>query len=222
MRTSSAGLITAILLCFIFAGSFVFAQADISEAILLEQSVSLEPVKKDTLLEDHLREKALMEQPPDPETFAAPEEIPFEVVEEVVASESADNFKEVEKTYEKADALEPVLMLRGAPVEEEIEAKKKEKLKGLIVLEKHHIKRRRFMYRWVLKTEDGMRIPLKSNLQLLTAVRNQDLLDGPAMLTGSFVNSAMNAELRYFNAEKIVSAGDSEKKSEKISDKKKP
>ncbi|MFZ5949377.1 MAG: hypothetical protein ACOYXC_01630, partial [Candidatus Rifleibacteriota bacterium] len=124
---------------------------------------------------------------------------------------------EPENLYEKAQSLEPSLMLRGKPVEEVCEADARQRLKGKIVPEKHQIARRRHMLRWVLQTEDHQRIPLKSNLQLLTIVRKEDLLDGPVMLTGYFVKSGFNENLQYFNVEKAVPAGDSEE--EKVADK---
>lgn len=224
------------LLSFVGVG---FAAPDISEAVLKEQAVGLEATEK--TLEEHLQEKSQQEmaQPeissenPE-EIFEAPipEDIPFEdgasdESDSQLASAS-ENFEGAvlpensqEKLYEKTAALEPVLMVRGNPVEEMSENSKKEKLRGRIIPEKRNITRRRYMFRWVLQTEDGRRIPLKSNLKLLSLVRKEELLDGPAMLTGYFVASALNPELRYFNVENAVPAGDAdEDKPEKAATKK--
>ncbi len=224
------------LFCFV---GVVFSAPDISEAVLKEQAIGLEATE--TTLEEHLQEKSQQEmaQPeissenPE-EIFEAPipEDIPFEdgasdESDSQLASGS-ENLEGVvllensqEKLYEKAAALEPVLMVRGNPVEEMSENSKKEKLRGRIIPEKRNITRRRYMFRWVLQTDDGRRIPLKSNLKLLSLVRKEELLDGPAMLTGYFVASALNPELRYFNVENAVPAGDAdEDKPEKSAAKK--
>ncbi|MEW6710088.1 MAG: hypothetical protein AB1403_09735, partial [Candidatus Riflebacteria bacterium] len=148
-----------------------------------------------------------------------PDEIPFEDEENLNASSPGEIASEPEKLYEKAEPMEPSLMLRGKPIEEVCEADARQRLKGKIVPEKQQINRRRHMLRWVLQTEDRRRIPLKSNLQLLTIVRKEDLLDGPVMLTGYFVKSGFNENLQYFNVEKAVPAGDSEE--EKTAEKEK-
>lgn len=210
----------------LFAGAgILLAQSDISQAVLKEQAQGLEAV--DEPLEKHLQEQtddrddsvgeAADENPEEIFEAPVPDEIPFE--DEASASLNLNSDLEMapepEKFYEKVDALEPVLMLRGNPVVEAGENIKKERIRGRIIPEKRNIKRRRFMFRWVLQTEDGRRIPLKSNLQLLTLVRKEELLDGPAMLTGYFVASAINPELQYFNVEKAVPAGDSDDKEDK-------
>ncbi|GAB4279912.1 MAG: hypothetical protein Kow0029_24120 [Candidatus Rifleibacteriota bacterium] len=148
-----------------------------------------------------------------------PPEIEF--VEESDEAVLNDEIKpEPKKTYEKVDPMEPVLMVRGEPVEQICETSRKEKIKGIILPEKHYIKRRRYVYRWVLETDDGMRIPLKSNLHLLTQVRKEELLDGPVMLSGYYVQSGMNEKLRYFVVESAVPAGDNNQEN-KMSAKKK-
>ena len=212
-----------LLLC----ASSLLGESDISNALLKEQAQGLEAVEKP--LEEHLQEKQkseleddvevsdpeVSEDPQDIFEAAIPEEIPFEESDENTAFDSANMASasvEPEKVYEKAEALEPALMMRGTIVEEVSETAQKERLRGRIVPEKHAVRRRRHMFRWVLQTDDGRRIPLKSNLRLLTFVRNEEILDGPAMVTGYFVASGMNPDLKFLNVEKIVPAGDSDEK----------
>lgn len=109
-----------------------------------------------------------------------------------------------EGRFEKADALEPHLLLAGTPADEEAEAQVSEKLSGRIIAEKHPLTRRRHMYRWVLKTADGLRIPLKSNIKLLQEVRRDEILDSQVNLTGKFVHSGYDDKLRYFVVESVV------------------
>ncbi len=109
-----------------------------------------------------------------------------------------------ETLYEKADALEPQLMLAGTPAEKDGESQVSEKISGRIVAEKQPVARRRHINRWVLKTEDGRRIPLKSNIKLLQEVRRENILDSEVSLTGRYVRSGMNDNLRYFVVESAV------------------
>lgn len=201
---------------------------DISNAVLIEQTQGLEAVDKP--LETHLQEQAtaseetFKENPEEIFEAAVPDEIPFENDDpalDSLATATTEPAVEPVIRYEKTEALEPVLMLRGEPMEEAGENVEKERIRGRIVPEKRNIKRRRFMFRWVLKTDDGRRIPLKSNLQLLTLVRREDLLEGPVMLTGYFIASAINPELKYFKVEKAVPAGDTDDKGEDPAKKKK-
>lgn len=108
--------------------------------------------------------------------------------------------------FEKAEALTPALMTRGKPEDDESETSEVKKITGRLVPEKQPLGRRRYLYRWVLKTDDGRRIPLKSNLKLLTQVRNEKMLDGKVNLTGRFVKSGMNEELQYFVVESATFA----------------
>jgi hypothetical protein len=139
-----------------------------------------------------------------------PDEIPFENsdlpgdVSELAADVSEPVASLPEKLYEKVDAIDPVLMMRGQPIEEQKATTKR--LQGRIVPEKHSLGRRNYFYRWVLKTKDDKRIPLKSDLKLLTLIRKESLLDGLVLVTGKFVQSKMNEQLRYFKVERIVPA----------------
>jgi hypothetical protein len=199
--------------------------------VLEEQARSLIPPETPVTQEEIMNEAARQEEvvaqdvaqefiEEDQDTFvspdvidevAAPEEIGFEDTDELlseVASQSVGP-ADKEKTYEKSPALEPSLMIRGEPIEEAAESARKEKIKGLIIPEKHPVKRRRYLFRWVLETESGSRIPLKSNLKLLTLVRKEELLDGPVMLTGYYLKSALNENLKFFVVENATPAGES-------------
>jgi hypothetical protein len=122
----------------------------------------------------------------------------------VASATDAQSEEPVEKLYEKADALEPQLMIAGTPAEEESATQVSEKLNGRIIAEKHPLNRRRHMYRWVLKTADGLRIPLKSNIKLLQEVRRDEVLDSAVSATGRFIQSGFNDNLRYFVVESVV------------------
>ncbi len=123
-----------------------------------------------------------------------------------IASAAAETSLAVasETLFEKADALEPQLMLAGTPVVKGGEAQVSEKISGMIVAEKQPLARRRHIFRWVLKTEDGRRIPLKSNIKLLQEVRRDNILDSKVSLTGRYVSSGLNDKLRYFVMESAV------------------
>lgn len=116
---------------------------------------------------------------------------------------------EPENLFEKADALEPQLMMAGAPVDEQGEAQLNAKIKGRIIAEKKPISRRRHLYRWVLESEDGSRIPLKSNIKLLQEVRRDEILDSQVSLTGKYIASGFKNNLQYFVVESIVVLDDS-------------
>ncbi|HPT48358.1 MAG TPA: hypothetical protein PLM07_20940, partial [Candidatus Rifleibacterium sp.] len=87
---------------------------------------------------------------------------------------------------------------------------KNQSLTGHLVPEKQPLGRRKYLYRWVLKTDDGRRIPLKSNLKLMTEVRRENILDGLVTLNGQYTKSGQNAELRYFTVESVKAAAGQE------------
>ena len=138
----------------------------------------------------------------------------LEIVDEAdagaIASAALQSLPEVasETLYEKADALEPQLLLSGTPVEEGVEGQVSEKISGRIVAEKQPLARRRHLFRWVLKADDGRRIPLKSNIKLLQEVRRDNILDGKVALTGRYIRSGLNDKLRYFVVESLVALDD--------------
>lgn len=120
-----------------------------------------------------------------------------------------------ESLYEKAAAMEPVLMVKGAPVDEMSDIDSIEKISGKLVPEKKPLGRRRSVYRWVLKSADGRRIPLKSNLKLLQEVKREKLLDGFVTITGKFVQSGFSGDLRYFIVESVTMIDELPKPNEK-------
>jgi hypothetical protein len=175
-----------------------------SKKIPAEEVIVVEPADSEEI---KAIEKLPDENTPMP---VAPDEIPFEesdaIESESFIFEGIEYEADTEKLYEKVDAMEPTLMVRGKPVEEDDEGRKKERLRGRLTPEKHQLNRRKFYYRWVLKTASGDRIPLKSDLKLLGLVRKEELLDNPVMVTGFFIQSAMNDKLRYFVVERAVPA----------------
>lgn len=165
-----------------------------------------EEIVPDNIVEESPSEPVPVESTdPDLETVvgdvepAAVEQTPDVASESKTVEES-----EPEILYEKADSLQPVLMVRGAPVDEVSDADSIAKLSGKIVPEQKPLGRRRNLYRWVLKTADQQRIPLKSNLKLLQEVKREKLLDGFVTLTGKFVQSGFSKDLRYFVVESAV------------------
>ncbi len=124
--------------------------------------------------------------------------------------QSADSQKDDKRSdefvgrFEKVSPLEISLITDGNPEEELNEFSEMQKITGRLVPERRRIGRRSYVYRWVLKGEDGSRIPLKSNLKLLSEVKKEDLLDGYVALTGKFIESGFANELRYFMVESVV------------------
>ncbi len=106
--------------------------------------------------------------------------------------------------FEKPDSLEPLLILNGKPVDEVNEISSITRISGKLQPEKKFLARRKFVYRWVLKTADAKLIPLKSNLKLLQEVKKESNLDGFVTLTGKFVASGFKNELKYFVVESLT------------------
>ena len=125
-----------------------------------------------------------------------------------LAVENASRAASLPGLFEKTAPLEPFLMTAGEPLEDGVDANKNQLLTGQLVPEKQPLGRRKYLYRWVLKTDDGRRIPLKSNLKLLTEVRRESMLDGRVALTGQYIKSGQNSELRYFTVESVKAVGD--------------
>jgi hypothetical protein len=125
-----------------------------------------------------------------------PEEVPFEE-----GATDTEILKVVEEpTFEKAENLDPVLIVDGAPEEEELEEQTVE-FSGKIIPEMHPVKRRKFFYRWVLELKDGTRIPLKSNLMLLQKVKDEEVLDGFVTVKGQFREAKTNPDLKFLKIE---------------------
>lgn len=108
--------------------------------------------------------------------------------------------------YEKVPAMEPSLMVRGEPVDEQSELEQLVKIVGRIVPERQPLGRRRHLYRWVLQTDDGQRIPLKSSIRLLQEVRAEDALEGFVTVSGKFATSGFNKDLRFLTVESVLPA----------------
>lgn len=146
------------------------------------------------------------DSPEDPEFASGSQQLFSEKTASATSSSS-----ELPGLFEKAEALAPALMTRGKPEDELSDVNEIKKITGRLAPEKQPLGRRRHLYRWVLKTDDGQRIPLKSNLKLLTEVRNEKMLDGKVNLTGHFIKSGMNEELQYFVVESATFADSAEK-----------
>ncbi len=161
-----------------------------------------EPVE--TITENEIIPVQWPDSPEDPEFATGSQQLFSEKTASATSSSG-----ELPGLFEKAEALAPALMTRGKPEDELSDVNEIKKITGRLVPEKQPLGRRRHLYRWVLKTDDGRRIPLKSNLKLLTEVRNEKMLDGKVNLTGRFIKSAMNEELQYFVVESATVADSS-------------
>ena len=156
------------------------------------------------------------------------EEIPdYEKLEGIVSEDDNDDSskankrrksksssKEKNKTAKKntlpkemADPLEPVLLTEGKPKSMDDESEKVYTFSGLIVPEKQLLSRKKYMLRWVLKLEDGTRIPLKSNLKLMQEVRKESNITDFVTISGKMRTSAVEKELRYLVPDSITKGG---------------
>ncbi len=174
----------------------------VKEAAVEESSLASETVVTET--ENEIIPVQWPDSTEDPEFATGSQQLFSEKTASATSSSG-----ELPGLFEKAEALAPALMTRGKPENELSDADEIKKITGRLVPEKQPLGRRRHLYRWVLKTDDGRRIPLKSNLKLLTEVRNEKMLDGKVNLTGRFIKSAMNEELQYFVVESATVADSS-------------
>lgn len=163
-----------------------------------------EPVE--TITENEIIPVQWPDSPEDPEFATGSQQLFSEKTASATSSSG-----ELPGLFEKAEALAPALMTRGKPEDELSDVNEIKKITGRLVPEKQPLGRRRHLYRWVLKTDDGRRIPLKSNLKLLTEVRNEKMLDGKVNLSGHFIKSGMNQELQYFVVESATFADSAQK-----------
>jgi hypothetical protein len=106
-----------------------------------------------------------------------------------------------------AEPLEPVLLTEGKPKSSDDESEKVYTYSGLLIPEKQPLGRKKHMLRWVLKLDDGTRIPLKSNLKLMQEVRKENNLDDFVTISGKMRTSAMEKELRYLVPDSVVKGG---------------
>lgn len=163
----------------------------------------VEEISSDTAAADNIEELPIDDSP-----------LPDQVIEEYASDDFAADVASAPEVlvdevasatlFEKADALEPALMIAGTPEDDEGDAGSSDKINGRIIAEKKPLNRRRHLYRWVLKTADGSRIPLKSNIKLLQEVRRENILDSEVALAGKYVQSGYSDKLRYFVVESVV------------------
>lgn len=106
-----------------------------------------------------------------------------------------------------AEPLDPVLLTEGKPKSSDDESEKIYTYSGLLIPEKQPLGRKKHMLRWVLKLDDGSRIPLKSNLKLMQEVRKENNLDDFVTVSGKMRTSTMEKELRYLVPDSIVKGG---------------
>ncbi len=99
---------------------------------------------------------------------------------------------------------EPILLTDGKPKSEDDESVKTHKYTGILVPEKQPLNKRKNMIRWVLRLDDGSRIPLKSNLKLMQEVRKESNLEDYVTVTGKMKSSALNSNLKYLVPESIM------------------
>lgn len=178
---------------------------NIGEKTTVEKSaLPSEPVE--TITENEIIPVQWPDSPEDPEFATGSQQLFSEKTASATSSSG-----ELPGLFEKAEALAPALMTRGKPEDELSDVNEIKKITGRLVPEKQPLGRRRHLYRWVLKTDDGRRIPLKSNLKLLTEVRNEKMLDGKVNLSGHFIKSGMNQELQYFVVESATFANSAQK-----------
>lgn len=157
-------------------------------------------------------------------TFAQPSEVPDEVLNESAQAEKpiSDRDMPIEETAykiatesaapvvsasgEKLSPLDPVLLLDASDELDELareEDEKSETIIGLLKIEEHPIDRRLSVRRWVLETASGTRIPLKSSLAFIMALKKEGILDQPVRLTGVWRPSWGDERLRFFDANRI-------------------
>ena len=124
--------------------------------------------------------------------------------------------KKKEPKYEKAEALEPILLEDGNPAKDESETDKVIILIGRIIPEMQAVSRKKKMFRWVLKQEDGNRIPLRSNIKIMQEVKKEDMFEKEIELTGHYQTSGMNSNIKYFIVEKVKEKNEEENSEELI------
>ncbi len=122
-------------------------------------------------------------------------------------SKTAKTSKKNIKLRKMSEPMEPVLLTDGKPKSLDDESEKVYTYSGLLIPEKQPLGRKKHMLRWVLKLDDGTRIPLKSNLKLMQEVRKENNLDDFVTISGKIRTSAMEKELRYLVPDSIVKGG---------------
>ena len=145
--------------------------------------------------------------------------------EEEKAAKTAKASKKDKLLKKMSEPMEPVLLTEGKPKSEDDESEKIYTYSGLLIPEKQLLNRKKYMVRWVLKLEDGTRIPLKSNLKLLQEVKKESNLNDFVTISGKMRTSAMEKDLKYLvpdsvlNGIKLNKSKDSAKKDSDIKEK---
>ncbi len=138
-----------------------------------------------------------------------------------IKGKDSDKKKKTSKKQKQLKAmsepLEPVLLTYGKPKSSDDESEKVYTYNGILIPEKQPLSRKKHMLRWVLKLDDGTRIPLKSNLKLLQEVRKESNLADYVSVSGKMRTSALEKDLKYLVPDSIVKGG--KPKLEKVSDK---
>ncbi len=111
--------------------------------------------------------------------------------------------KEVNENKEDYVNLDPVLITDAKPKSIDDETQKEYSFTGILMPEKQPIGRGKNMLRWVLRLDDGTRIPLKSNLKLLQEVRKEKNLEDYVSISGKMRTSTYEKELKYLIPETI-------------------
>jgi len=157
----------------------------------------------------------------DLKNMASVPEIPIDAAEigsiaERIASESgelavASNSPGLSRKggkYEKKENWPPIEPFLIAVCNFEAEKKEKqeskiERLEGRLAVEEHLLGKKKFFRRWVIVMANGDKVPLVSNMNLLTAVKTPGILDGYVLAEGKWRNSPSNKELRFFAPERF-------------------
>ena len=124
--------------------------------------------------------------------------------EEDKAAKTAKASKKDKLLKKMSEPLEPVLLTEGKPKSEDDENEKIYTYSGLLIPEKQLLSRKKYMVRWVLKLDDGTRIPLKSNLKLLQEVKKESNLNDFVTISGKMRTSAMEKDLKYLVPDSVL------------------
>lgn len=143
------------------------------------------------------------ERPEELETGADPE-IPLLDVP-LNTDNLASSTEIVSPPGEKHPALEPVLMRGALNVDQAAAdvAEKKTELVGQLHLEEHAVQRNRRFRRWVLVLASRARVPLVTTLKLLELLKKGEFFDEEVKVSGSFIDSPSNPNLRFLVVDKI-------------------
>jgi len=102
--------------------------------------------------------------------------------------------------------MDPRLII-GAEIKSEDagndERKKPVEIEGTLVIEDQQISKRNAFRRWVIKTKDGSRTPLVSNMTLLAAGNGKKYLDDNVKAVGKWVLSPSDPRLKFLAVERL-------------------